>query len=144
MSACISLVCLVCAARPSKPFLSKVTELKQLELICQSEGFPSPTITWRRCTELLEDDGTRLSITYAIEDGTAVTSRLVLTDLTLGDSGVYTCSASADILGNTLTASESVSVTAGICRSKCFLWHMVHAHCIGGFSPPKNVIILPK
>ena len=120
MTVCISLVCLVCIARPSKPALSKVTELKQLELVCQSEGFPPPTITWRRSTELLEDDGTRLSITYAIEDGTAVTSRLVLTDLMPGDSGVYTCSASADILGNKSTASESVSVTAGICTSMCF------------------------
>ena len=110
----------MCAARPLKPVLSKVTELKQQELVCQSEGFPPPIITWRRATELLEDDGTRLSITYAIEDGRAVTSRLVLTDLTLGDSGMYTCSASADILGNTFTASESVYVTVGSCRSKCF------------------------
>ena len=109
-------MCVVCAARPSKPVLSKVTELKQLELVCQSEGFPPPTITWRRATELLEDDGTQLSITHAIEDGTAVTSRLVLTDLMPGDSGVYTCSASADILGNASTASESVSVAV---KSEC-------------------------
>ena len=111
MSACIILVHIACTAHPSKPVLSKVVELKQLELICQSEGFPPPTITWRRSTRPLEYDATRLSITYAIEDGTAVTSRLVLTNLTLDDSEVYTCSASADILGNISTASESVSVT---------------------------------
>ena len=111
MSTHTSMACFICTVHPSKPVLSKVTELKQLELVCQSEGFPPPIITWKRSTELLEDDGTRLSITYAIEDRTAVTSRLVLTDLMPGDSGVYTCSASADILGNTFTASENVSVT---------------------------------
>ena len=123
---CTSLVyvCVLCTtARPSKPTLTKVTELKQIELICKSEGFPPPTLTWTRysttgSTELLQDDGNRLSITYAIEDGTAVTSRLVLTSLTLGDNGVYTCSVSADILGKISNVSESVSVTAGVCRSK--------------------------
>ncbi|KAJ8713837.1 hypothetical protein PYW08_007457 [Mythimna loreyi] len=90
------------SAHVSTPF-STLNLGADLRLTCEIDGFPEPTVYWTKDGVTIQPDGARISIT-----GSTIVSRLLVTQVTVADSGMYACHASNTYSSQTDTAQINV------------------------------------
>ena len=88
-----------------------VFTIEMLVIHCVASGLPLPVITWTKDTENLVSDEDHVLITF---NGSTM-SRLVISDLTFLDNGIYACVGTSDS-GN-ITHRFPISIGNGITLS---------------------------
>lgn len=84
-----------------------VPDQSSVSLTCSAEGEPIPEISWLINNAPVSGDS-RLNITSIIlyeGYGSLITSDLVITNITIHDTGVYSCNASNDV-GYTISSGN--------------------------------------
>ncbi|KAJ8713836.1 hypothetical protein PYW08_007456 [Mythimna loreyi] len=90
------------SAHVSTPF-STLNLGADLRLTCEIDGFPEPTVYWTKDGVTIQPDGARIFIT-----GSTIVSRLLVTQVTVADSGMYACHASNTYSSQTDTTQINV------------------------------------
>lgn len=109
------IVSLLVPARITAPPDDVIANVGQtfVRFLCEAEGIPKPTLSWRRESEIIEASG-RISLSG---------NQLVITNAELLDSGTYTCIAS------NAAGSDTASAELNVLGKHLFLF--LNSHCVG-------------
>ena len=91
-----------------------LTAGEALTLTCSARGSPRPEIQWYQEDSIIISSA-QIQITDINSDETTVVSMLIMSSITVGDSGTYECR----VENMARTASREYSVSVGECVHLC-------------------------
>ena len=85
-------------------------ESDSVELTCQVEGQPKPTVTWFKDGAEVNTSDARIEISHPDSNGSSTVSTLTIPDAVRSDQGSYHCRASNRIGASLNSSSANVTV----------------------------------